>query len=70
MAIHVVLYAGKLLSTGAGAGLGYTINLPLPGGSGHVAMQMVLEQVIRPAAQHFQPDLVLVSAGEQQQYRY
>lgn len=37
--------------------------MPLPGGAGHAAMEMVLEQVICPAAQRFKPDLVLVSAG-------
>eukprot|EP00878_Enallax_costatus_P030722 GHUV01033501.1.p1 GENE.GHUV01033501.1~~GHUV01033501.1.p1 ORF type:complete len:308 (+),score=59.95 GHUV01033501.1:553-1476(+) len=56
-------YTGKIKQVGAGGGLGYTINLPLPGDSGHVAMQMALEQIIWPAAVHFQPDLVLVSAG-------
>lgn len=55
--------AGKIKQVGSDDGLGYTINLPLPGDSGHVVMQMVLDQIIRPAASHFQPDLVLVSAG-------
>jgi acetoin utilization deacetylase AcuC-like enzyme len=30
-------------------------------------MQQVLQHVIQPAARRFQPDLILVSAGEAQQ---
>jgi len=61
-----LLCAGKVSQQGTSAGTGYTINLPLPGGAGHEAMQMVLDQVIRPAAHRFKPDIVLVSAGDLQ----
>lgn len=54
---------GKLSEAGAGDGEGYTINLPLPGDSGHAAMGLVLNQVVGPAAAAFRPDLILVSAG-------
>eukprot|EP00775_Hariotina_reticulata_P005818 gene5818-6059_t len=56
-------YTGKVSQQGTGAGAGCTINVPLPGGCGHEAMQMVLDQVIRPAAYRFKPDIIMVSAG-------
>lgn len=58
------MLVGKLASTGTGAGKGYTINVPLPGDSGHTSMLAVWQQVIEPAARRFQPDLILCSAGE------
>jgi hypothetical protein len=66
LAPYCLLCAGKVSQQGTGAGTGYTINLPLPGGAGHEAMQMVLDQVIRPAAHRFKPDIILVSAGDLQ----
>lgn len=54
---------GRLQDTGDADGTGATINLPLPGGSGHAAMELVLQQLVAPAALRFQPDLIFVSAG-------
>ncbi len=48
---------------GAGAGLGYTINAPVPQGSDEEVWLSLLEYVIVPAASEFGPDLVLISAG-------
>lgn len=59
----VAAVAGKLTSVGAGAGSGYTINIPLPGDAGHDSMAAVWQQVVMPAARRFQPDLILCSAG-------
>jgi acetoin utilization deacetylase AcuC-like enzyme len=54
---------GPLSDVGEGAGEGYTINLPVPPGSGeHVWLSMV-DGVVLPAARAFKPQLVLVSAG-------
>jgi acetoin utilization deacetylase AcuC-like enzyme len=48
---------------GAGAGEGYTINLPVPAGSGdEVFLRMVAERVV-PAAREYDPQLILISAG-------
>jgi acetoin utilization deacetylase AcuC-like enzyme len=47
---------------GAGRGRGFTINLPLPPGSGDDIFQHAIEYLL-PAAAQFQPDLVAVSAG-------
>ncbi|KAL9252889.1 Histone deacetylase 14, chloroplastic-like protein [Drosera capensis] len=54
---------GKISEVGKGQGEGATLNLPLPGGSGDVAMRTVFDEVIVPAAQRFKPDIILVSAG-------
>ncbi|XP_055959597.1 histone deacetylase 14, chloroplastic isoform X3 [Mercurialis annua] len=54
---------GKIDEVGEGAGEGSTLNLPLPGGSGDIAMRTVFDEVIVPCAQRFKPDIILVSAG-------
>lgn len=54
---------GKIDQLGRGDGEGTTLNLPLPGGSGDVAMRTVFDEVIVPCAQRFKPDIILVSAG-------
>ncbi|MDQ4071695.1 MAG: histone deacetylase [Actinomycetota bacterium] len=54
---------GPLEDSGSGAGEGFTINLPVPAGSGEEVWLSLVEHVVAPAAQAFGPDLVLVSAG-------
>ena len=54
---------GPLSDVGSGDGEGYTINLPVPPGSGEGVWLSLLEHVVVPAARAFEPDLVLVSAG-------
>ena len=49
--------------TGTGAGLGATLNCPLPAGSGRTEIFDVFEQKLAPAMEKFRPDLVLISAG-------
>jgi len=48
---------------GSGAGLGYTVNLPVPAGSGEELWLSLIEHVALPIADAFSPELVLVSAG-------
>jgi acetoin utilization deacetylase AcuC-like enzyme len=55
---------GAIEQTGAGAGEGFTVNLPLPPGSGDAAYRAAFERVVLPIADEFQPQLVLVSAGQ------
>jgi acetoin utilization deacetylase AcuC-like enzyme len=55
--------SGPLSDVGSGAGEGYTINLPVPGGSEEDLWLSLVEHVVLPAAGAFAPDLVLVSAG-------
>ncbi len=54
---------GSSDETGAGAGQGYTLNVPLPAGSGDAAYTRAFEEILMPAASRFHPDIVLVSAG-------
>ena len=54
---------GALSDAGSGPGEGFTINLPVPAGSGEDEWLGLLEHVVVPAARAFGPDLVLVSAG-------
>jgi acetoin utilization deacetylase AcuC-like enzyme len=54
---------GPLDDVGAGAGEGYSINLPVPPGSGHDEWLSLFEHVVLPAGRAFEPELVLISAG-------
>jgi len=54
---------GWVDETGTGAGEGYNINMPFPGGTGEEYYLEAFERVIIPAGEQFDPDLVLVSAG-------
>ncbi len=61
----VSFYPGTGASTerGKGAGLGATINVPLPAGSGWSVYDPIFRQVLWPVADRFKPDVVLLSAG-------
>jgi acetoin utilization deacetylase AcuC-like enzyme len=54
---------GRPDETGEGAGLGTTMNFPLPAGSGRAEILGAVEDSLVPAAERFRPDLVLISAG-------
>ncbi|NOQ33934.1 MAG: histone deacetylase, partial [Methanosarcinales archaeon] len=54
---------GSSDETGSGAGQGYTLNVPLPAGSGDAEYTRAFKEILMPAAIGFDPDIVLVSAG-------
>ena len=54
---------GPLSDVGTGPGEGFSINLPVPGGSGEELWLSLLEHVVLAAGREFEPDLILVSAG-------
>jgi acetoin utilization deacetylase AcuC-like enzyme len=54
---------GRLAETGAGAGTGYSVNLPLPPGCGDAVYARAFDEVLAPLARRWRPDLILVSAG-------
>lgn len=54
---------GAASERGAGDGLGYTINVPLPAGVDDRAYLEVFDEVVLTAANAYRPQLVLVSAG-------
>jgi len=54
---------GPLGDVGSGPGEGFTINLPVPSGSGEELWLSLLEHVVLAAGREFEPSLVLISAG-------
>jgi len=54
---------GAASERGEGPGAGKTINCPFPAGSGRAEIVGAFETILLPAAEAFQPDLILLSAG-------
>jgi len=54
---------GPASDVGSGAGEGYTVNLPVPGGSGDAVDRSLIEHVACGLIRSWEPELVLVSAG-------
>lgn len=54
---------GAVSETGKDEGEGFTLNIPLPAGTGDEEYVKVFRDVIVPVSQEFAPELVLVSAG-------
>ena len=54
---------GSASETGAGKGVGTTLNVPLSPGAGDAEILAAFEQKLVPAARRFKPDFILVSAG-------
>ncbi len=54
---------GDLHEIGADAGIGFTINVPLPIGCDDGAYRAVFDELLVPVVDHFEPDVILVSAG-------
>jgi acetoin utilization deacetylase AcuC-like enzyme len=55
--------SGPADDVGSGAGEGYTVNLPVPSGSGDDVHGSLVEHVVAPLIRGWEPELVLVSAG-------
>lgn len=55
---------GNVDQIGAGDGVGFTVNLPLPGGSGDATYRAAFERIVVPIAREFQPEMIFVSAGQ------
>src|SRR5690606_819699 len=54
---------GAASDLGEGAGRGYTVNLPVPGGSGDRAWRSLVEHIAAGLIRAWEPQLVLISAG-------
>jgi len=54
---------GRRQEEGSGKGKGFTLNIPLPGGSGDEDYLKALEQEGLPRLREFAPQFVLISAG-------
>ncbi len=54
---------GYVEEVGSGEGEGYTVNIPLPPGTGDESYLRALKELALPIAEEFSPELVIVSAG-------
>ena len=75
--LHISLHQdGRTLYPGTGfinerggpAAYGQTINVPLPPGTGDEGMLYVIENLVLPILEDFQPDLVINAAGQDNHY--
>jgi len=55
--------SGTVLERGEGEGFGRNVNVPLPSGSGEGAYLHALDEVVLPALDEFEPELILVACG-------
>jgi acetoin utilization deacetylase AcuC-like enzyme len=55
---------GACRDTGSETGSGYTINVPLPAGTGNAGYLAAMERIVVPAMRRFVPELIIVSAGQ------
>ncbi len=55
---------GKMEDRGEGEGLGSTVNIPLPAGTGDRGYAFAFDEIVAPALEAFEPDLLFVSAGQ------
>ncbi len=54
---------GALQEIGAGAGMGYTLNIPLPRRTGPAPYFRALDEVVLPAARDYNPDFIILQFG-------
>ena len=55
--------SGQMKEIGIGSGRGTTINVPVPARTDDAGMFALYKEVVIPALERFQPDLLLISAG-------
>ncbi|MGH2614611.1 MAG: class II histone deacetylase [Thermomicrobiales bacterium] len=55
---------GLVDDVGSEDGAGYTINVPLPAGTGNAGYLAAIERIVAPAIRRFAPECILVSAGQ------
>ena len=60
---------GNVDETGEDAGLGFTVNVPLPAGVGDAGFAQVIDTILAPVADRFRPEIILVSAGYDAHWR-
>ncbi len=57
------LDTGAADARGAGKGLGFNLNIPLPPGTGHASYLAAVERIVRPAIDRFRPEAIVVACG-------
>lgn len=56
--------SGGVDEAGVGAGDGFSINVPLPAGTGNAGYLSAIDRVVLPVLRAFVPEMILVSAGQ------
>ena len=56
--------SGELEQVGSGSGTGYTVNIPLPAGTGDRGYRTAFEQIVLPIGLQYRPQLIIISAGQ------
>ncbi|XP_052179222.1 histone deacetylase 8 isoform X2 [Diospyros lotus] len=56
--------SGTVDELGDGAGFGYNLNIPLPNGTGDKGYEFAMRELVVPAVQKFQPDMVVFVVGQ------
>jgi len=56
--------SGELEQVGSGSGTGYTVNIPLPAGTGDRGYRAAFEQLVLPIGLQYRPQLIIISAGQ------
>src|SRR5579859_7609193 len=56
--------SGELEQVGSGPGAGYTVNIPLPAGTGDRGYRAAFEQLVIPLGLQYRPQLIIVTAGQ------
>ena len=56
--------SGELDQVGTGAGAGFTVNIPLPAGTGDRGYRAAFEQLVVPIGLLYRPELIIISAGQ------
>ncbi len=59
---------GFVEERGGPAAPGYTLNLPLPPGTSEQGFTTVMERVVMPVLEEFQPEIIINSAGQDNHY--
>ncbi len=54
---------GDFCQVGTGKGWGYTLNFPLPAGTGDIVFAPIYSRIIAPILNQYEPQFILVSAG-------
>lgn len=54
---------GRACETGAGAGLGFTLNRPVPAGATDTDYARIFNEDLKPALARFRPEFIMISAG-------
>jgi len=59
---------GAKESMGSGAGARYTVNIPIPAGSGNKTYEKAMDEIVVPILRQFKPELIVVSLGVDAHY--